>query len=758
MGKYFVITDTSSKACPLIIILVLVLNGVLIFAAQLNDLDYKIHIVHLGAKKHNTPELVTESHYQILESILGSKEAAKNSIVYSYRHGFSGFAAKLTASQAKNLSVHREVLSVVPSRILRLKTTRTFDYLGLLPSSPKGVLNDTNMGSEAIIGVIDSGIWPESQSFNDTGLGPIPKRWKGQCVSGDRFNASIHCNKKLIGAEFFTEGLTDVRNGRYDFTLEDEFRSSRDGVGHGTHVAAIAAGSFVANVGYNGLAGGTARGAAPHGRIAMYKACWGGVGCVTPDILKAMDHSIRDGVDVISISIGTDAPASFDIDQSDIAFGSFQAVMKGIPVVCAAGNEGPNAQTIDNVAPWIITVAATSMDRSFPIPITLGNNLTILGEGLNKFPEDGFADLILADEMLESSIAQGQTKDKIVLAFTPDNMAIRKADSIKKAGCAGMIYAQSVIDPTYCSGFDVPCAVVDYEFGTDILYYIQTTDVPKVKIGSSKTLVGQPIATKVARFSCRGPNSVSPAILKPDIAAPGVNILSAVSDVYEFMSGTSMATPVVSGIVGLLRQTHPDWSPGAIRSALVTTAWKTDPFGEPIFSEGSTRKLADPFDYGGGLVNPEKVSSPGLVYDMGFDDYLHYLCSADYDDESISKLLGKPHNCSSPKPSMLDFNMPSITIPSLTGEVTVTRTVTNVGPVDSVYRPVVEPPLGIELEVNPKTLVFGSNITKITFSVNVRTRHRVNSDYYFGSLGWTDGVHNVTIPVSVRTKILRNYV
>ncbi|KAL1215241.1 Subtilisin-like protease SBT3.17 [Cardamine amara subsp. amara] len=143
---------------------------------------------------------------------------------------------------------------------------------------------------------------------------------------------------------------------------------------------------------------------------------------------------------------------------------------------------------------------------------------------------------------------------------------------------------------------------------------------------------------------------------------------------------------------------------------------------------------------------------------MGLDDYVHYLCYADYDDESISKLLGKPHNCSSSKPSMLDFNMPSITIPSLTGEVTVTRTVTNVGPVDSVYGPVVEPPLGIELERNPKTLVFGSNITKVTFGVRVRTSHRVNSDYYFGSLGWTDGVHNITIPVSVRTKILRNYV
>ncbi|CAH8319541.1 unnamed protein product [Eruca vesicaria subsp. sativa] len=688
-----------------------------------------VRIVHLGAKQHETPDLVTKSHYQILEPILGSKEAAQKSIVYSYRHGFSGFAAKLTDAQAKNLSALPEVLCVIPSRTLRLKTTRTFDYLGLSATSPKGLLPETRLGSEAIIGVIDSGIWPESKSFKDTGLGPIPQRWKGKCVSGDGFDATKHCNKKLIGAEFYLEGLTQQMDGKLDLQENNEYRSPRDGSGHGTHVSAIAAGSYVANVSYNGLGGGVARGAGPHARIAMYKSCWGKLGCRSPDILKAIDHSIRDGVDVLSISIGDDAPTGFETDTTDIAFGSFQAVMKGIPVVCAAGNEGPNSQTIDNVAPWIITVAATSLDRSFPVPITLGNNITILGEGINVFPEVGFANLEFLDDIMESANAQGGTKGTIVLAFTTNNEKIQKANRILNNGCAGIIYAQSVVDP-----------------------------IPKVKISTSKTLIGRPVASRVPRFSCRGPNSVSPAILKPDIAAPGANILSAVSDEYKFMSGTSMSTPIVSGVVGLVRQIRPDWSPAAIRSALVTTAWRTDPSGEPIFSEGSTRKLADPFDYGGGLINPEKVTNPGLVYDMGLDDYVHYLCSADYTENEVSQLIGKPYKCPSPRPSMLDVNMPSITIPSLTGEVTVTRTVTNVGPAGSVYKPVVEAPFGIELEVNPKTLEFGSSTTKNTFTVRVRSNHKVNGDFYFGSLCWTDGAHNVTIPVSIRTKILRNYV
>lgn len=182
---------------------------------------------------------------------------------------------------------------------------------------------------------------------------------------------------------------------------------------------------------------------------------------------------------------------------------------------------------------------------------------------------------------------------------------------------------------------------------------------------------------------------------------------------------------------------------------------QTDPSGEPIAAEGSPRKLANPFDYGGGLVNPSKVADPGLVYDMGYDEYVHYLCSSGYDDTSISKLLGKIYTCPSPTPSMLNVNLPSITIPYLSEEITITRTVTNVGPVRSVYKAVIQPPQGINLKVNPRTLVFGPNANKTTFTVKFSTTHRVNTDYHFGSLTWTDnGAHNVRIPLSVRTRVL----
>lgn len=261
---------------------------------------------------------------------------------------------------------------------MKLKTTRVNDYLGLSTTAPTGLVHDTDMGSEAIVGILDSGIWPQSESFNDKGLGPIPARWKGKCVSGEGFNASTSCNRKLIGATYYAKGLLRKYNGTFDAAEKDEVLSPLDKVGHGTHCASTAAGSFVQNANYLGLAQGTARGSAPRARIASYKVCWNNEECFSPDIIKAMDHAIRDGVDVLSLSLGSEVPLDFEVDRSDFAIAAFHAVLKGIPVISAGGNEGPQSQTISNVAPWIITVAATTMDRDFFTPITLGNNITVL--------------------------------------------------------------------------------------------------------------------------------------------------------------------------------------------------------------------------------------------------------------------------------------------------------------------------------------------------------------------------------------------
>ncbi|EXB78386.1 Subtilisin-like protease [Morus notabilis] len=354
-------------------------------------------------------------------------------------------------------------------------------------------------------------------------------------------------------------------------------------------------------------------------------------------------------------------------------------------------------------------------------------------------------------------------KKTVVLCFTTafrEGSVEESASSIRKAGALGLIVAENPTRSLYVCDDDFPCVQVSYDIGMKILYYIRSSRSPKVRISPTKTHDGRPVSTKLAYFSSRGPSYVAPGVLKPDIAAPGVNILSAVSpsdpkanSAFAFMSGTSMAAPHVSGIVALLKSLHPDWSPAAIKSAIVTTAWNTDPSGELIFAEGEPMKLADPFDFGGGIVNFNRAADPGLVYDMGTEDYLHYLCAMGYNNSAISQLREHPTSCPTKRPSVLDLNLPSITIPSLTKPTKLTRTVRNVGHANSSYKAVVKPPQGIRISVRPRLLTFNATNNTISFTVAVSSTHRVTTGYYFGSLTWTDGVHTVNSPISVRTEI-----
>ncbi|KAL5831463.1 hypothetical protein ACOSQ3_016879 [Xanthoceras sorbifolium] len=764
-----------SNPAPLFVVLylVLVLNG-------LGLVMSKVHIVYLGERQHDDPKLITDSHHDILATVVGSKEAASEFMVYSYKHGFSGFAAKLTEAQAQKLSELPGVVRVIPNSLHRLQTTRSWDFLGLSSHSSTNVLHNSSLGDGVIIGVLDTGIWPESKTFSDIGLERIPTRWKGVCESGDQFNAKSHCNRKIIGARWFIDGFLADYGKPLNSSEDQEFLSPRDANGHGTHTASTAAGSFVESVSYKGLGLGNVRGGAPRARLAIYKVCWNLLGgqCASADILKAFDEAIHDGVDVLSLSIGSSIPLFSDVDERDgIATGSFHAVVRGITVVCGASNDGPSEQTVQNTAPWILTVAASTMDRTFPTPIVLGNNRTLVGQAVYTGKEVGVTGLVYPEAPgldpnaagVCQSLFLNETKvaGKVVLCFTSltRRVAITSAASVvQEAGGVGLIIAKNPSDAfSPCMG-NFPCIEVDYEVGTQILFYIRSTRSPLVKLSPSRTLVGKPLLAKVALFSSRGPNSIAPAILKPDIAAPGVNILAATSPLsrlsdngYAMFSGTSMSTPHVSGIVALLKALHPNWSPAAIKSALVTTASRNGPSGFPIFAEASPQKLANPFDFGGGIVNTNKAADPGLVYDMGTADYIHYLCAMEYNSSIISKLTGQPTTCPGRKPSILDVNLPSITIPNLRNAVTITRTVTNVGAPKSVYRANVEPPYGVMVLVRPRVLVFNATTKKVSFRVTISTTHQLNTGYYFGSLTWTNGVHAVRSPLSVRTDVLQSY-
>ncbi|XP_056856446.1 subtilisin-like protease SBT3.12 [Raphanus sativus] len=689
----------------------------------------------------------------MLESVFDSAEAARESIVYNYRHGFSGFAARLTSSQAKKLKDRPDVFSVASNRKHTMQTTRAFDYLGVAPNMPNGILHDSDMGSELVVGILDSGIWPESAGFSDEGLGPIPKHWKGKCVAGENFDPAKDCNKKLVGARYYTNRYTENSG---DNIGKDEFLSPRGYLSHGTLCASIAAGAFVPNASYMGLARGLMRGAAPKARIAVYKVIFDSerTGTHISDCTMAIDDAINDGIDVLSISIAPAGPPyhTYTTPGEDIELGSFHAVLKGIPVVLGSSNSGPRASTTTGLAPWMFSVGASSIDRTYYVDITLGNNLTIHGQALYNRGEVSGELIYVEDWQTDSSYREGQ----ISLTFLED--ATTMASTVTTLAGVGTIIARSS-DYMTDVFLNWPGVLVDYEVGIKILQYIRSTSSPTVKLSRGKTFVGRPKSTVVAGFSGRGPNPTDPAILKPDIVAPGVLILSAdladgSTTGFSLNQGTSMSTPLVAGIVVLLKALHPDWSPAALKSAIMTTAWKTDPSGQPIFSETIPRKLADPFDYGAGLINPERARDPGLVYDMNLDDYIYYFCAIGYNETSITLLTGKNTKCPSPLPSILDVNYPAITIPDLKDEVTVSRTVTNVGPVDSVYRAVIEPPRGVKIAVEPETLVFNSSKKILGFKVRVTTSYKSNmAVYFFGSFTWTDGTRNVTIPLSVRTRV-----
>lgn len=176
---------------------------------------------------------------------------------------------------------------------------------------------------------------------------------------------SVHC-RKLIGARYYSTEATSTGN------KTRLAGSPRDTLGHGTHTASTAGGAPVPNASYYGLARGTARGGSPSTRISSYKACTED-GCSGSTILKAVDDAVKDGVDIISISIGISSASQPDYLNDPIAIGAFHAEQMGVLVVCSGGNDGPDPYTIVNTAPWIFTVAASSIDRELRSTIVLGN-------------------------------------------------------------------------------------------------------------------------------------------------------------------------------------------------------------------------------------------------------------------------------------------------------------------------------------------------------------------------------------------------
>uniref|UniRef100_A0A7N0T0A9 Subtilisin-like protease SBT1.1 n=1 Tax=Kalanchoe fedtschenkoi TaxID=63787 RepID=A0A7N0T0A9_KALFE len=733
------------------------------------------YIIHIDASKVENLERSLQETRQMYESMIklsadDGLETSAPQLLYVYQTAMSGFAAKLSIEQSELLKKADGVLSVTPDELLSLHTTYSPQFLDLLDGEGLWRKSEKMASSDVIVGIVDTGIWPEHGSFRDTNMPPVPSKWRGSCETGRRFSRS-NCNRKLIGARFFYKGY-ESSIGKINRT--EEFLSPRDSHGHGTHTASTAAGNRIAGASMLRFANGTASGISPGSRIAAYKACWA-QGCASSDLMAAIDRAVADGVDVLSLSLGG-FPKPYYGDS--IAIASFGAVQKGVFVSCSAGNLGPLSSSVSNTAPWIMTVGASSMDRHFPAFVKLGSGRQLIGSSL--YPGEGADKLPVvyrqsaggdgAEFCTNGTLDRRLVKGKIVVCEYGIISRTAKGAEVKKAGGAGMLLLnhENAGEELLADAHVLPAASLGASAAKILGSYLNSSN-PTASMSFKGTTYGD-LAPRVSAFSSRGPNAVDLDVIKPDVIAPGLNILAAWPPTispsmldsdkrrvnFNILSGTSMSCPHVSGAAALLKSVHPRWSPAAIKSALMTTAYTVNNRLLPISDSSGSAPAKDgtPFTFGSGHVDPERASDPGLIYDMSATDYLRYLCGLNYSSSQISAFAGGNFTCP-PNPISHSgrLNYPSFAVNFISPNTSLihTRTVTNVGEAPSTYRLQVVAPEGVRVSVQPRTLPFRNLGQKLSYRVRFTSLKSFSgaTGPSFGSIMWVSGHYRVRSPVAI---------
>jgi subtilisin family serine protease len=688
------------------------------------------------------------------DQVIDSAGATK---VYSYRYVFNAFAARMSAADAQALRGRSDVVNVWRDEIRYPDTDATPNYLNI--SGAGEAWSKGYAGEDVVIGIIDTGVWPENPSFADV---PTPHKGNkgglmpysppsGFTPSGCDFgntaanpaDAPFACNNKVVAARCYNLGQSSAidpsnpcgGNGIAQAGLPFVYQSARDDNGHGSHTGSTAGGNYGVDAGGGALISGIA----PRAHIAAYKVCWAGGGCASSDSAAAIDQAVADGVDVINFSIG--GSSNFFAAPDDIAF--LFAADAGVWVATSNGNAGPGPGTVGTPSgvPWITAVGATQDEGVFYNQLVVHAPGSVAG---GYTAVEGASPVTLAD-------TGAITAD--ITMVSGDGLACGPVDPISGIALAsrGACSFSTKYNNAAAAGAS---AIIVFNDGANsgridpIVMSAPGTTIPGVMIGhfDGVALAGESgvngtldpnaaisAANRIAGFSSRGPNNGAPDIIKPDVSAPGVAILAAGAGTDTFISinGTSMASPHVAGTFALLKEAHPDWSAAMARSAVMTTArnglLKT--FGtEP----------ADPFDVGAGEVSPSDVFDPGMAYDAGFLDYLAVLCT------TTPQVFADPAGtCAflesigfSLDPS--ELNLPSIGVGDLVGTQTVTRTLTGASHKNGwkTYTVSVDAPPGIDVSVSPSTITVKNGVSadyEVTFNV---TGTATLDEWAFGSLAW----------------------
>jgi subtilisin family serine protease len=760
---------------------------------------------------------VDAAEVQAYINYLDAKQAAVIStvgaaeITNKYDVVFNGFSALLTDDEVRALKKNTGVAAITADSIMQMDTSYTPAFLGLDKAGGlwEQLGGKGSSGENIIIGIVDGGIWPEQPSFADRidsngnpshsgstlAYDAPPSTWKGGCDTGEGFSVA-NCNNKLIGARFYKSAGQALH--------WTEFNSARDSIGggsgeggHGDHTASTAGGNAGVTVLTNGLNLGKITGMAPRARIAAYKVCWTDAataknGCATSNSVSAINQAVKDGVNVINFSIGPSAGGGTFNEATEQAF--LGAAAAGVFVAASAGNSGPTATApapASHISPWLTTVGNSTHDRIYLADAVLGSGATVTGASSNANTPS--APLILAKDAglpgvdpanislnqcfgpadtVAALLDPAKVSGKILVCDRGNNVLVNKSANGKTAGAAGVIIAN--VEGGNATIINQPHSVstlhITKENGKIVKDYIAATSASATGLLSNLRATFDPAvkAPIMNGSSSRGPNVASANILKPDLTAPGTDILAAVSaDLtqaqrnaiaaggvapatdWAFYTGTSMASPHVAGVAALLKQRHPDWTPAAIKSALMTTA--TDTFSDGLngaMAWDATAKTTGtlPWGQGAGHIAPTSAADPGLVYDIQPIDYARFLCG--------QGLIYTAAQCTSIGGGIAaqNLNLASLTAGNILGSMTLTRTVTNVGATSATYNATAAVP-GYSVVVSPATLTLGAG-AKGSFTVKVTRTTAPIDTWAYGKLSWTDGVHTVRSPLTVRGSAL----
>ena len=721
----------------------------------------------------NSPDVVNYVAYLNGKHNGALARAGGGEKLYSYTYSFNGFAARLSDAQAEKMQSVEGVLAVSRDEIFSVDTSSTPSFLGL--DAPGGLWDQLggvgSAGDGVIIGIIDSGIWPENPSFSDrTGSNgnntqdgkldyqQIPG-WHGKCTPGEDFNASL-CNQKLIGAQWFNASWGGDAGIEADRPWE--FTSVRDYNGHGTHTASTSGGNNGVQVTGPAAVFGTISGIAPHARIAAYKALWSTQAAdtasgATADLVAAIDQAVADGVDVINYSI-SGTSTNFR-DPVEIAY--MYAAAAGIFVAQSAGNSGPTTSTVAHPSPWTTTVAAGTHNRNGAGTVTLGNSASYSGASLATTVSAPLIDANAAGlpganasavSLCFSTVDNGgvpvldpaKVAGKIVICDRGVTARTNKSLAVQEAGGVGVILVNTSVNSLNADFHFIPTIHLQSTDRAAVKAYAATPGATAT-INQAQVLFNTP-APLTASFSSRGPlRAGNGDLLKPDLIAPGQDILAAVAPPgnagrdFNLLSGTSMSSPHVAGLAALLKDLHPDWSPMMIKSALMTT-------GGDVLDGPNTNPLVI-FRQGAGHVRPNNAADPGLVFDSGWNDWLAFICSTQPQglEASVCTPLWNAGYFKDPS----DFNTPSIAIGDMAGVQKVTRKVTNVGSQAETYTASYTGLSGISVAL-PGSMTIAKGATQ-SFDVTFTTAGAALNSYVGGQFTLTGNLgHVVRIPVVIR--------